>query len=764
MRFERRKFLAGLTAAAGTATMPLYRGAFVADARADVPVTATWHKAPCRFCGTGCGAEVAVDAGKIVAVRGDDLSPVNQGLLCAKGYGLAKVLYGADRLTTPMIRDTNGVLQPATWDEALQLIADRWTQLIAADGPDAVAMYGSGQWTIPEGYAALKFMKGGIRTNNLEPNARLCMASAVVGFLTTYGIDEPAGCYDDFDIADTFFLWGGNMAEMHPMLFNRIIQRRNADPNVKIINLTTFGHMTNEEADETLVFKPHSDLYLANAMAYVIINEGLADQSFIANHVTFKQDIAGTTTTIDLAAYTTFLADYTPAAVAAEVGIAAADIERLARLLADPTKKTVSTWTMGFNQHTRGVWINNLVHNLHLMTGKVAKPGNSPFSLTGQPSACGTCREVGTFTHRLPSDRVVANATHRAEIEAIWGVPAGTIPSPTDSPLVHAKAMWDKLADGSIKSVWIDVTNPFQSMPDVKSFRQAMRDNGAFVICSDIYPTASSAEADVVLPSACWVEKEGMFGNSERRTHHFAKLVSPPGEARADVWQIVEVARRMGYGALFPASWDAALEKNIYDEYRACTLGTHHDIATYDELVASRGMRWPVVNGQETLYRFNAQYDPFVAAGAVDGIEFYGNADGRAVIWARPYEPPAEAPDVAYPFWLCTGRVLEHWHTGTMTRRVPELHRAVPEARCYLNNTDAAALGVGAGDRVRLETRRGTLELPVELECRIKCPPGYVYVPFFDESRLINELTLGAIDPQSKQPDYKKCAVQVTKV
>lgn len=764
MSITRRLFVSGLATAAGTTALPLFHGTWVNDAVAGSLDGVTWQKAPCRFCGTGCGVEVAVVGGKIAAVRGDNLSPVNGGLLCAKGYGLPKLLYGADRLTKPLIRNTTtGKLEEATWEAALSLIATTWTQLIQTHGKDAVAMYGSGQWTIPEGYAALKLMKGGIRTNNLEVNARLCMASAVVGFLTTYGIDEPSGSYDDFDLADVFFLWGANMAEMHPMLMNRILQTKKLDPNVKIISLQTYGHMTAEVADESYLFKPHSDLYLANAMAKVLVDEGLVDSDFVTNHVNFWGfDSGGAEVKTDWATYQAFLSAYVPENVASEIGISAADIRKLAKLFGDPNKRVVSTWTMGMNQHTRGTWVNNLVHNLHLLTGKIAKPGEGPFSLTGQPSACGTCREVGTFSHRLPSDRLVANAAHRAEIEAIWGVPAGTIPSDVDSPITHARAMWDKLAAGTIKSVWVQTTNPLQSMPNLSSFKQGAADK-AFIIVSDVYPSATTAEADVVLPAALWVEKEGLFGNSERRTQHFAKMVEPPGDAKSDAWQIVQVARKMGYTQLFPTAWDSALEKSLFEEYRKCTLGTKHDVATYAQLVQTRGQRWPVINGKETPIRFNATYDPFVKSGQPDGIQFYGKSDGRAVIWARPYEAPPEKPDAEYPYWLCTGRMLEHWHTGTMTRRIPELHKAMPEAKLYMSNADATTLGLVAGDKVKVTSKRGSCELVLELECRIKCPPGLVYVPFFDESRLINLVTLGAIDPQSKQPDYKKCAVKIAK-
>ncbi len=755
---------------AGALVAPSLVDRLFADPSSPVPSDdgATWSKAPCRFCGTGCGTEVAVKDGKIVSVRGDVKAPVNQGLLCTKGYGLAQVLYGEDRLTRPQLRK-DGKLVDISWDEALDMIAERWTGLIAEHGKDAVALFGSGQWTIPEGYAALKWMKAGIRSNNIEPNARLCMASAVVGYLTTYGIDEPPGCYDDFEAADRFFLWGANMAEMHPMLFNRILRRRHADPNVRIISLQTYRHMTDEGADETHIFEPHTDLKLANAIAHCIVRDGKIDAPFVKTHLEFKQTDFGangggtTDRPIDLEGYEAFLADYAPEKVAADIGISAANIEKLAADYGNPELRCTSLWTMGMNQHTRGVWINNLVHNLHLLTGKVSEPGNSPFSLTGQPSACGTCREVGTFTHRLPSDRVVMNAEHRKEMEELWDLEPGTIPSPEDSPLTHAKAMWDKVAAGKIKSIWVDTTNPFQSMPDLHRFVEEARDrDDVFIIVSDMYPTETTAAADLILPSAAWVEKEGMFGNSERRTHHFAKLVDPPGDARPDVWQYVEVARRMGFETLFPKAWDDHLEKHLYNEYRECTLGTKHDVASYEELLATRGMRWPVIDGKETPWRFNAAYDPYVPKDTPDGVKFYGRKNGRAVVWARPYEPPPESPDVEYPFWLCTGRVLEHWHTGTMTRRVPHLHRTVPEALAWLHPDDAKDLGIQkSGPRIVITSRRGKMELPVSLDKRIRVPRGYVYVPFFDEDRLINRVTLGAIDPMSKQPDYKKCAVKI---
>lgn len=774
MVLSRRSFISRAAAAfAGTAAVS--RGLRIIDDAHGAGSDVSWHKAPCRYCGTGCGVEVGVRAGRAVMIRGDDASPVSAGLLCAKGYGLAETLASRDRLTKPLIRNAEGKLVEATWDQALDLIADRWAEIIARDGPDAVAMYGSGQWTIPDGYAAAKLMKGGIRTNNLEVNARLCMAAAVVGYLGAYGADEPPGSYDDLDSVDDVFLWGSNIAEAHPVIYQRLVMRRNAGADLRLFHFTTFGQMTNEGANESHLIKPHADLYLANGIAHVLVNEGLIADRFIADHLAFKTTVDGADTPLDLAGYTAFLDDYAPGAVADAVGIATADIERLARIFGDPARNAMSLWTMGVNHSTRGVWVNNLINNLHLVTGKVAKPGNGPFSLSGQASACGTCREVGTFSHRLPSDRLVSNADHRAEVEEAWGLPPGTIPSPDQSPITPAIAMWKKAASGDIKSVWVSATNPFQSLPNLDETLGGIESSRPFLVVSDAFPSLTVSKADVVLPAACWVEKEGMFGNSERRTQHWEKLVEPPGEAKSDVWQIVEVGRRLGerlgWGVeLFPSAWDAHLERALYEEYRSLTIGTAHDVASYDDLVSSRGMRWPVMDGRETTVRFNAAHDPNVAAKAgaalpSDGIYFYGKPEGKAVVWARPYEAPAEVPDASYPFWLSTGRVMEHWHTGTMTMRVRTLYRAVPHALCFLNDGDAAALGVRAGDTVRIQSRRGSVEMDVgPTDCRVQCPPGYLWVPFFDVDRLINRVTLGALDPMSNEPDYKKCAVRLVKV
>ncbi len=784
-QLERRTFMQSLGAGLGSVVAFSLGDQSTArtlldEADGDVPTSQlTWGKAPCRYCGTGCGVEVGVHDGRVKAVRGDAASPVNRGLLCVKGYHLPAMLYGKDRLRHPMRRTASGELERITWDAALDLIAKHFGDTLAAHGPEAVAVYGSGQWTIFDGYAALKWVKGGMRSNNLDPNARLCMASAVMGFVTQFQSDEPMGNYADFEAGDDFVLWGANMAEMHPVLFSRILENKRRRPGVRIIDLATRRTPTSDFADLYVQFIPGSDLALANGILHLLVESGRVNRSFIEENLVFRRGIEDleaigygcygeqaerytfkdTGHDISFEDVKAFLADYTPERVSQLTGVSAAHLRILADVYADSGRGTVSLWCMGVNQHTRGTWMNNLITDLHLLTGKISRPGNNPFSLTGQPSACGTVREVGTLSNRLPADMLVTKEAHRQRAEELWKLEPGTIPA---KPGYHAVDMFRALSRGDVKAMWIQVTNPWVTLPNLHRFKRKPGD-GRFVVVSDIYPTPTTDVADLILPSAAWVEREGAFGNSERRTQQWNQLVEPPGEAREDAWQIVEVAKRMGMGHLFP--WpDDNWHEPMFEEYRAFTLGTGKDLASYEQLRNTRGMLWPVVDGRETTYRYSAAHDPYVKKKT--GVHFY-KAKGygeRAAFWVRPYHPPAEVPDSEYPLWLCTGRVLEHWHTGSMTRRVRELHQAMPEAYVEINRADAVALSIKSGDRVRLVSRRGSVELRARIDGRGQAPRGLVFVPFFDENIRINELTLDAMDSISKEPDYKKCAVRVERI
>lgn len=797
-----------------------------------------WDKAPCRFCGTGCSVLVGTQRGRVVATQGDPDAPVNRGLNCIKGYFLSKIMYGRDRIQTPMLRmkngkyDKNGEFTPISWDQAFDIMAEKWKTAIQKDMvrnagkpvdkiTSSVGMFGSGQWTVWEGYAAAKLYKAGFRSNNIDPNARHCMASAVGGFMRTFGMDEPMGCYDDLEHADAFVLWGANMAEMHPILWSRLTDRRLSSPDCRVHVLSTFEHRSFELADNGLIFTPQTDLIILNFIANYLIQNDAVNKDFIRKHVNFREGVTdigyglrpthplekaaknpgnGGSKAIDFDTFAKFVSQYTLEYTSEHSGVPQDKLLELAKVYADPNKKVVSYWTMGFNQHTRGVWANNLIYNIHLLTGKIAQPGNGPFSLTGQPSACGTAREVGTFAHRLPADMVVKKKPHRDIAEKIWKLPEGTIPGKVG---YHAVLQDRMLKDGKLNCYWTQCTNNMQAGPNVNEERlPGFRDPRNFIVVSEPYPTVTAQTADLVLPTAMWVEKEGAYGNAERRTQMWHQQVKAPGESRSDLWQVMEFAKRFKVEEVWPQHLlDAApeykgktlydvlfangqidtfpqsdckgsfndesehfgyyVQKGLYEEYARFGRGHYHDLAPFDQYHASRGLRWPVVDGKETLWRYAEGYDPYVKKG--EGFRFYGKPDGKAWIFALPYEPAAESPDNEYDLWLSTGRVLEHWHTGSMTRRVPELYRAYPDGVVYMHPNDAKQRGFKRGDEVKVQSRRGEVRTRVETRGRNQVPEGLVYMTFFDASQLTNKLTLDATDPLSKETDFKKCAVKVVK-
>lgn len=927
MSLDRREFLKNAAAASAATAIGMAVPAKVEAAAAQAESGWRWDKSVCRFCGTGCGVMVATKDDKIIAVKGDPAAPVNKGLNCIKGYFLAKIMYGADRLTQPLLRvgangefDKKGKFQPVTWQKAFDVMADKFKETYAKNGPTSVGVMASGQYTIHEGYAALKLMKAGFRTNNIDPNARHCMASAVAGFMQTFGIDEPAGCYDDIELTDTVVTWGGNMAEMHPILWSRVSDRKLTNrAKVKVVNLSTYTTRTSDLADIEIIFRPNTDLAIWNYIAHEIVynhpesidwkyvNDNCvfttswvdtgygmrnnpdhpkfraAEKDTVAKEVSKKLSDreapalapfgykAGDTMkmthnakaadnwVIGFEEFKRGLEPYTLDYVASvSKGNPDEDIEAfkkklkaLADLYIEKGRKIVSFWTMGMNQHTRGTWVNSQSYMVHMLLGKQSKPGAGAFSLTGQPSACGTAREVGTFSHRLPADMVVANPKHRQHTEHIWKVPEGTL---NPVPGSHYMQLMRDLEDGKLKWLWIAVNNPWQNTANANHWIKAAREMDNFIICSDAYPGITAKVADLILPSAMIYEKWGGYGNAERRTNQWRQQVTPVGQSMGDLWQITEFAKRftvgevwkewkindkvtlpdvtgaaaaMGYknsdtlfDVLFANSeaksfkWPDPIgkgfanteaggdkrnvvgsdgkpfkgygffvQKYIWEEYRKFGLGHGHDLADFDTYHRVRGLKWPVVNGKETQWRFNAKYDPYAKKTGRE-FAFYGEAGkvipqgtltgpdeskpkvdlhNKAKIFMHPYMDPPEVPTQEYPLWLCTGRVLEHWHSGTMTMRVPELYRAVPEALCYMHPETAKDAGVKDGELVWVESRRGKVKARVETRGRNRPSRALVYVPWFDEKVYINKVCLDATCPISKQTDFKKCAVKVYK-
>ncbi len=805
-----------------------------------------WDKAPCRFCGTGCSILVGTRDGRVVATQGDPDAPVNRGLNCIKGYFLSKIMYGKDRLDTPLLRmtdgkyDKNGSFEPVSWDEALDLMAEKWKEAMAndhkrGDGKSTVGMFGSGQWTVLEGYAASKLYKAGFRSNNIDPNARHCMASAVGAFMRTFGSDEPMGCYDDFEHGENFVLWGSNMAEMHPILWSRLTDTRLTKDNSSVHVLSTYVHRSCDLADNVLIFEPQTDLVIGNYIANYIIQNGAVNEEFVKNHTNIrmvntdigyglrptdpreknaknssprKAQIGSKPMTFE--AYKEFVSEYTLEKASKMSGVPEENLVKLAKIYADPDKKVMSLWTMGTNQHTRGVWMNHLMYNLHLLTGKISEPGNSPFSLTGQPSACGTAREVGTFAHRLPADLVVMNEKHRDFTEKTWNIPKGTIPG---KPGYHAVLQNRMLKDGKLNAYWVMCNNNMQAGPNLNDEAYpGYRNPKNFVVTSDPYPTVTAIASDLILPTAMWVEKEGMYGNAERRSQAWRQQVPALEGAKSDLWQLMEFSKRFtveeawgeehvkanpeyagktlfdvlyangqvnkyGMGDL-EAGHDNEesfhfgfyAQKGLYEEYRL--FGLHgpkkgHELGEYSKYHKVRGLRWPVLNGKETLWRYREGYDPHVKMSKPDAktgeVYFYGKPDGKAVIFCAPYEPPHESPDDDYPFWMTTGRVLEHWHSASMTQRVPELYKAVPDADISMHPKDAQKLGLHDGAVATVSSRRGEITGRVSTRGRNKVPEGLIFIPWFDARRLVNKLILDATDPLSKETDFKKTAVKIVK-
>jgi nitrate reductase NapA len=749
MTVSRRDFLR--TAAAASALTALGAPRALAAEASD---GTRWTKSVCRYCGTGCGLYVGTRGGEVVAVKGDPENH-NAGFLCVKGFLLPQIMGAPDRCLHPLVRKGDRLLR-ASWDEAMGLVASRFEETLKEHGPEAVGFYGSGQGLTEETYAANKLWKAGFRSNNVDGNPRLCMAGAVAGYVTTYGKDEPMGCYEDMDHADVFLFVGSNAAEAHPILFRRVAQRKETGPDVKVVVLDPRRTPTSRIADLHLTFAPGTDLAILNSMAHVLFAEGLVDEAFLRDHVAFGVETDATRTLDD---YRRFLADYAPAKAAEIARCRAEDIVTAARWFGAKGRTAMSLWCMGLNQRSKGVWANNLVHNLHLVTGKIGVPGSTPFSLTGQPNACGGVRDGGALSHLLPYGRVVANEKHRAEMEKLWNVPAGTI---APKPGYATVDMFRAVEEGKLKALYVMCTNPGQSLPHVERYREAMRREGAFLVVSEAYhPTRTSELADVVLPAALWAEKEGVYGCAERRYQLLEQAVAPSGEARPDFEILCDLARRTGHGALLP--WKTPAD--AWTEILTLCKGTAYDFSgmTRARLKESHGLLWPLpAEGHPgTKRRYVRGEDPLVPADHPRRVAFYGRPDGRAVVWMRPQRPAEEVVDADYPLWYTTGRSLEHWHTGTMTRNVKELANLNYRAVAELSPEDARRIGVGEGDPVRVTSRRGSVTFPVRVAPGNR--PGLVYAAMHDPDRMCNALTIDAVDPVSRQPEFKICAVKVEK-
>ncbi len=717
-------------------------GRFVSLFFPDNPMT---HKTTCCYCGVGCGIVVNQEPNGRLTVEGDKDHPSNRGMLCSKGMNLHyTVMDQSDRLLYPQMRLNRAMpMQRVSWDAALERTAAVFRTLIQKYGPDSVAFYVSGQCLTEEYYLVNKLIKGFIGSNNIDTNSRLCMSSAVVGYKLSLGDDSVPVCYDDIEAADVFYVQGANPAWCHPILWRRIEAHKAANPHVKLICVDPRKTDSARSSDLHLPIRPGTDIVLNNAIGRLLIEQGAVDQSFVTSHIDGFE------------AYRAQVMQRILDEAADVCGVPAADIQQAANWIGQ-SKGFLSLWTMGLNQSVIGVNKNLSLINLHLITGRIGTPGNGPFSLTGQPNAMGG-REVGGLANLLPGHREVANAAHRAELEAFWNGPVRIAPKPG----LTATEMFDALNDDRLKAIWIINTNPLVSMPDLNAAENALN-KARFVVVQDVSNRADTvAFADVVLPAAAWLEKEGTMTNAERRITHLPKVLDAPGEALPDVEIIWRFAQKMGFGESFNYISASA----VYDEYVAITAGTTIDVTgvNYALLNEKRSIQWPYTLTQRQEQKASGTKRLF-------SDHRFNTPNQRAQIHAVPDENTSEPTDDTFPLMLTTGRVRDQWHTMTKTGRVAKLNQHTPKPYLQLHPDDARNRGINDGQLVEVQGRRGVVRVIAQLTDDVR--PGLCFLPMHWGKALggnpehanlnrANNLTNALVDPRSKEPDFKFTAVQV---
>ena len=694
----------------------------------------------CPYCGVGCGIVMQVENNLIVKVSGDKQHPSNFGRLCTKGSTCAIPVANSGRMEHAFMRQERN-RDPARigMDQAIQATASRLRVIIDEHGPDAFALYVSGQMSLEAQYLANKLTKGFIRSSHIESNSRLCMASAGSGYKLSLGADGPPGAYDDFEHSDVFLVIGSNMADCHPILFLRLLDRVKA--GARLIVVDPRRTTTADKADLFLQIAPGTDLALLNGLLHLLVKDGHTDAAFIADFTEGWEVMED------------FLQTYTPEHVAQITGLAEADIRQTAQWIGEAAN-WISCWTMGLNQSVQGTWHTNALCNLHLATGAICRTGSGPFSLTGQPNAMGG-REMGYMGPGLPGQRSALVAEDRAFIEQLWNIETGSLRAEGGDGTVE---MFKAMAEGSIKACWIICTNPVASVPNRQQVIDGLR-KAELVITQDAFlDTETNRYADILLPGALWAEAEGVMINSERNLTLTQQAVQPPGETLPD-WQIIaRVACAMGYAEAF--SYASAAE--VFEEIKgAANPKTGYDLrgVSYERLRESP-LQWPCAT-PDSSDRNPIRYLQQAVAAERPGVVF-PTASGKAQFFARPHLLPAELPDDDFPLVLNTGRLQHQWHTLTKTGKVPALNKLNPDPFVEIHPVDAERLAIKPGNRVQIRSRRAVAVLPAVLSDRVR--PGNCFAPFhwsdvFGEELAVNALTCDAVDAISLQPAFKYCAV-----
>jgi sulfite reductase (NADPH) flavoprotein alpha-component len=707
----------------------------------------------CPYCGVGCGLLLETDGRKILKVSGDKNHPSNFGRLCTKGSTSAQALTNSGRMEHAFVRDERSRDPVKTpMDQAITATARRLREILDRDGPDALAFYVSGQMSTESQYLVNKLAKGFVRTNNIESNSRLCMASAGAGYKLSLGADAPPGSYQDFEHTDLFFVIGANMADCHPILYLRMMDRVKA--GAKLIVVDPRRTLTAEKSNLFLQIKPGTDIALLNGLLHLLHAMGKTDLEFINRH------------TQGWEAMPAFLADYTPEKVSATTGIPEAAIRQVAEMMAN-APRFMTCWTMGLNQSSHGTWNTNAICNLHLATGQICKTGSGPFSLTGQPNAMGG-REMGYMGPGLPGQRSLLAEQDRVFTEDLWGVAPGSISTKLGKGTVD---LFQRMADGEIKACWVICTNPVATVPNRKIVIEGLK-KAELVITQDAFlDTETNRYADILLPGALWAEAEGIMINSERNITLMQQAVPPPGEALPD-WQIVaRVACEMGFEQGF--TYNSAEE--VFEEIkRAYNPKTGYDLrgVSYGRL-RQTPVQWPsaTADGEHRnpiRYQNNGVSQPLKrnSDGSLPDLVFATDS-GRAVFFPRPHVNPEEMPDGDYPFTLNTGRLQHQWHTLTKTGKIATLNKLNPGPFVEIHPEDATELGIKNKDKVEIRSRRGFAVLPAVVTERVLA--GSCFAPFhwndlFGDDLTINAVTSDRIDPISQQPELKVCAVALTRV
>jgi ferredoxin-nitrate reductase len=673
-------------------------------------------------------------------VRGDRAHPSSQGMVCVKGATIAESIQ-KDRLLHPMMRDRlDQEFHQVSWDEALDTITQRIQDVIANKGADALCMYGSGQFQTEDYYIAQKLFKGCLGTNNFDANSRLCMSSAVSGYVKSFGADGPPCCYEDLELTDCLFAIGTNTAECHPIIFNRFRKYHKKNPHVKLIVVDPRRTQTAEVADLHLAIQPATDIDLLNGIAHLLLRWGKCDRQFIEQHTTGFAEFAEITQL------------YTPEFVSRRCGIDINDLELAAKYWAE-SSQVLSIWSMGVNQSTQGTAKVQCIINLHLLTAQIGKAGSGPFSLTGQPNAMGG-REAGGLANLLPGYRFVANPQHRAELEEFWGLPAGQIADRV------GRTAWDMirgLEDDQVDFLWIAATNPAVSFPDLVRTKAALRRSPFTVYQDAYYPIETSAFAHILLPATQWSEKTGTMTNSERCVTLCQAFQTPLGEARDDWAIFAEVGRRLGFADKFPFQTSA----DVHSEFVQITRDRPCDMTgiSHAKLAKLGVMQWQASDRhpeQDQIHNKRLYTD----------LQFH-TSDRKARFGAYHSKGVFEVPDEQYPFILTTGRLYGHWHTQTRTGRIDKIRQMHPNPFVEIHPKDAAKFGINNGDLVEVKSRRGASKFPALVTEAIA--RGVLFVPMhwgtlWADNAEANALTHPESCPDSKQPELKACAVAIALV